>query len=87
MTVYIDPDGRRRDPRADRIVRAVDGAGAAGLSRAEISALFSRHLTKDTLSALLAELTRDGRYELVKVPTGGRPSERYRRAKKEKEGD
>lgn len=78
-------DGRRRDPRTDRIVRALDGAGDQGLSRAEISALFSRNLAAKVLAELLTALVETGRYELVKVPTGGRPAEIYRRTKKTKE--
>jgi Protein of unknown function (DUF3987) len=78
-------DGRRRDPRADRIVRALDGAGDKGLTRAQISALFSRNLSADILGELLAGLVKSGRYEFVKIPTGGRPAEVYRSTKQTKE--
>lgn len=72
-------DGRRRDPRADRIVRALDGAGTTGLTRAEISALFSRNLSAEILTELLGALTESGRYEVFKRPTAGRPAEVFRR--------
>jgi hypothetical protein len=72
-------DTQRRDPRLDRIRRAIDGAGPAGLGRAEISALFSRKVTKRQLDELLDGLTGSGQYEAVDTPTGGRPAQRYRR--------
>lgn len=78
-------DGRRRDPRQDRIVRALDGAGEDGLTLTKISALFSRNLPKRVLGEMLDDLVSTGQYELVKVPTGGRPAEVYRRTKKTKE--
>lgn len=78
-------DGRRRDPRIDRLVRAIDAAGPEGLSRAEISALFSRKLTAQVLGELLGALIETGKYELAKIPTSGRPAEMYRRAKEVKE--
>ena len=51
-------DRQARDPRLDRIKRAVDGAGESGLTRSAISGLFSRNLTKEVLGELLTELTR-----------------------------
>jgi hypothetical protein len=76
--VYV-LDTQRRDPRLDRIRRAIDGAGPAGLGRAEISGLFSRKVTKRQLDELLDGLTGSGQYEAVDTPTGGRPAQRYRR--------
>jgi hypothetical protein len=73
-------DRQLRDPRLDRIRRAIDGAGASGLARTDISALFSRNVTAAQLDELLASLTDTGQYEAITVPTGGRPSIRYRRA-------
>lgn len=78
-------DGRRRDPRQDRLVRALDAAGDRGMTKTQISALFSRKLSAEVLGELLTELTQSGNYELTKIPTGGRPTEVYRRAKKAKE--
>jgi len=78
-------DGRRRDARMDRLRRAVDAAGDAGLSKAQVSALFSRKLSSTVLGELLADLISTGDYELTRLPTAGRPAEVYRRAKKAKE--
>lgn len=78
-------DGRRRDPRADRLIRALDAAGDIGLNKTQISALFSRKLPEDVLNELLANLLSTGRYEEVSVPTAGRPAKKYRQAKEAKE--
>jgi hypothetical protein len=68
-----------RDPRLERLIRAIDAAGGTGLTRTQISRLFSRHMTGAALDALLAELlSRDG-YEIERAETGGRPVEIYRR--------
>lgn len=80
-------DGRRRDPRTDRIVRALDGAGDIGLTQTEISALFSRKLSADVLKELLGELIQTGYYEKFQRPTGGRPADVYRRAKETKQAN
>ena len=72
-------DRQARDPRLDRIRRAVDAAGPAGLTRSAVSGLFSRNLTKEVLGELLAQLTGDGEYEEVRQATRGRPAETYRR--------
>ncbi len=62
-------DRQARDPRLDRIRRNVDAAGEAGLSRTEISALFSRNLTKEVLDELLAQLITDDEYEESQATT------------------
>ena len=72
-------DRQDRDPRLDRIKRAIDGAGESGLTRSAVSALFSRNLTKEVLDKLLAEVTADGEYEQARLATRGRPAETYRR--------
>jgi hypothetical protein len=72
-------DRQARDPRLDRIRRAIDVAGDAGLTRSAISGLFSRNLTKEVLDELLALLTADGAYEECRIATRGRPAETYRR--------
>ena len=72
-------DRQTRDPRLDRIHRAVDAAGEAGLTRTQVSALFSRNLAKESLDGLLAELISDGQYEITRRGTRGRPAEIYRR--------
>jgi hypothetical protein len=71
-------DKQLRDPRLDRIRRAIDTAGTQGIGRTDISALFSRNVTKQQLDELLATLTGTGQYETIAVPTGGRPSVHYR---------
>lgn len=72
-------DRQARDPRLDRIRRAIDAAGNEGLTRTEVSGLFSRNLAKVALNQLLAELTEDGQYEETNKATGGRPALMYRR--------
>jgi len=72
-------DKQLRDPRLDRIRRAIDAAGTGGIARTDISALFSRNVTRAQLDELLASLTGTGQYETITVPTGGRPALRYRR--------
>jgi hypothetical protein len=72
-------DHQSRNPRLDRIRRAVSSNGEDGLTRTAISALFSRNVDKPTLDELLAQLTADGTYERFEVRTGGRPAEAYRR--------
>ena len=73
-------NGVHRDPRKDRLTRALDAAAPAGLTRTEISALFSRKLSAAVLDELLAGLTASGEYEVIRALTGGRPSETYRKA-------
>lgn len=72
-------DRQARDPRLDRIKRAVDGAGDAGLTRSAISGLFSRNLTKEVLDELLTQLTDGDGYEVNRQATKGRPAETFRR--------
>lgn len=78
-------DKQMRDPKIDRIRRALDQAADTGLTRSEISGLFSRNLPKQTLDELLTSLTATGHYETVTTPTGGRPSVRYRRTAQDEE--
>lgn len=72
-------DRQVRDPRADRIRRALDGVGPAGLNRSTISALFSRNLPAATLDELLETLTASGEYEPFQQATRGRPAQAWRR--------
>lgn len=76
--------GPHRDPRFDRIVRSLDAAGNRGLTRTQVSELFSRNLSKRKLDELLAAVVADGRYRETKEPTGGRPVVRYIRTKQTK---
>ncbi|MBB3038985.1 DUF3987 domain-containing protein [Hoyosella altamirensis] len=71
--------GMAVDPRLDRINRALADAGHEGLSRSDISALFSRHLKADVLDELLNDLVEAGTVEMFRLSTGrGRPSAWYR---------
>lgn len=72
-------DRQARNPRLDRIRRAVDTSGPDGLSRTEISALFSRNLPKRELDELLDALTSGDEYEESQSATRGRPAQKYRR--------
>jgi hypothetical protein len=71
--------GLHRDPRLDRLTRAIDGKGTAGMTRTDISALFGRNLASAAIDELLAGLLADGEYEELRVETGGRPVQLYRR--------
>lgn len=74
-------DRTLRNPRVDTLRRALDGAGEAGLSRAEVSGLFGRNLPKQVLDELLHEVMASGEYVEFRHSGGrGRPSTRYRRA-------
>ena len=72
-------DRQARNPRLDRIRRAIDAAGAEGLSRSAVSALFSRNLPRPALEELLAELISGDEYEESRTATRGRPALTYRR--------
>jgi hypothetical protein len=73
-----------KDPRLDRIKRAVD-ARETGLTRTEISDLFGRNLSAAVLGELIAVLTSQG-YEEVPLPGGrGRNPVVLRRTKETKE--
>ena len=68
--------------RRDLIANAVDKAGPTGLTRAEVSALFGRNLSKDTLGELIGAVVKDGIYEVIHRPPAsgrGRPAEILRR--------
>jgi hypothetical protein len=71
-------DRQARDPRLDRIRRAIDAAGKAGLTRSAVSGLFSRNLTKEVLDELLVQLLATGDYEESQTATRGRPAQTYR---------
>jgi len=78
-------DTRTRDPRLDRVSRAIGGAGPRGLSRSDIAGLFSRNLSKAQLDGLMHELLASGAYERFEQRTSGRPAERYRLRSTKKE--
>jgi hypothetical protein len=66
------------DPTADDILRALRHAGAVGMTRTEISALFSRNKTADQIGTALAMLVTGG-HARVEHTAGitGRPAERW----------
>ncbi|NRQ30681.1 DUF3987 domain-containing protein [Nonomuraea sp. NN258] len=70
-------DKSMRNPKLDRLRRHLDQAGDAGLTRSEVSALFSRNVPKQALDEMLAALVVSGQYAKVTTPTGGRPAVRY----------
>lgn len=72
---YIFGD-RLGDPTADEILRALR-AVPAGLNRSEISALFDRHKSSSEISRALMVLHSSGRARFERVPTMGRPVERW----------
>ena len=67
-----------RNPNLDKVRRALGTAGQDGLTRSEVSALFSRNLPAASLGALLSELISHGEAEEFTKPTGGRPAVAYR---------
>jgi hypothetical protein len=67
-----------RNPDLEKIRRAIGTAGPDGISRSEVSALFSRNKSAATLEALLNELTASDGFEKFFCPTHGRPAEAYR---------
>jgi hypothetical protein len=73
-------DRQARDPRLDRIRRAVI-AKPDGLTRSAVSGLFSRNLSGDVLDELLDKLIEGPEFEVLQVRTGGRPATCYRRTR------
>jgi hypothetical protein len=65
------------DPTADAIIGALRGAGAAGLTRAELMDYFKRNKSSSELSRALLVLHKAGRARFEREPTNGRPSERW----------
>jgi hypothetical protein len=63
------------DPVADEILRALQQAGANGLTRTAIRDLFGRHRTGDRIGAALALLMTNGHARAEERMTSGRPSE------------
>ena len=66
------------DPIADEILRALRGAGAAGLSRTDLQHHFQRHQSTERIGAALALLRGRGTVSVEKQETGGRPREVWR---------
>jgi len=65
------------DGTADTILAALRGAGDAGMSRTEISALFGRNLAAGRLNLALTMLAEHGLTRCERSASGGRPTERW----------
>jgi hypothetical protein len=64
------------DPVADEILRALQRAGDAGMSRTELRDLFARHRSADQIRRALTMLATSGNARLkARSDTGGRPVE------------
>ena len=67
------------DARLDRLYAAIAEAGERGLSRTDVSGLFSRNLRAEVLDELLSQLVQRELVEQFSETTDGRPATRYRR--------
>jgi hypothetical protein len=65
------------DPIADEIMRALEAAGAAGMTRTAIRDLFGRHRTSDRIGLALSLLLAKKRATMAKSFTDGRPIETW----------
>jgi hypothetical protein len=63
------------DPVADEILRALQQAGAAGMSRTDISNLLGRNRSADRIGAALTLLANRRRARMESRTSGGRPTE------------
>ena len=66
------------DRIADEIMRRLQTAGQAGMTRTDISNAFGRHTGADRLGAALEMLHRRGKATRETVTTAGRPTEVWR---------
>ena len=74
-------DNTFRDPRVDKIQRAIDESPGACLTRSQISGLFGRNLTAGRLDELLDVLLIDETFQMIGVETAGRTAQTYLRVK------
>ena len=65
------------DPTADAIMTALRTAGAAGMTRTELTNFFKRNKTSDELSRALLVLLRGGQASFDREETPGRTIERW----------
>jgi uncharacterized protein DUF3987 len=65
------------DTTADEIMAALRSSGEEGMSRWEVNDLFSGHRSSEQIGAALTALEKTGQARMQKVPTGGRPTERW----------
>jgi len=68
--------GKRNNRVAEKIHEALKKS-PDGLTRSEISALFGRNLTKETIDTALGELSKAKQVDCKKIETGGLPEERW----------
>jgi hypothetical protein len=74
------------DPVADEILRALQQAGAAGMTRTAIRDLFGRNQSSDRIGAALVLLLGKERAKAEVRDTGGRPSEIWFATTRERNG-
>jgi len=82
--IFGDSQG---DPVADRIMEGLEEVADGGLTRTQLSALFSRHVSAMRMDITLKTLEEKGFIRFEKVETGGGPATVYfaKRAKRAKE--
>jgi primase/DNA polymerase family protein len=73
---------RLGDPDADDILEALRNSGDDGLTRTEISEIFSHNLSRGRIERALATLRQANLATPESVQTGGRPTERWRCVKR-----
>ncbi len=71
----LGTDGGTGDPHLDKVLAALTGAGEQGLSRAQVSGLFSRHLSTAQLGDLLAKLEANPAVTRTRRTGVGRPTD------------
>jgi hypothetical protein len=75
-------DPAPRDVNLDKLRRAVDEAGLAGLDRTQARNVFSGKLDQEAMNDLISRLTADGSYIAETLKTPGRPKTILRTARK-----
>jgi hypothetical protein len=81
-TIPSQAEQERDQLRCDLLAVALDKVGPAGLTRAEVSALYGRHLDRDGINQVINQVTADGLYEAIDRPSEsgrGRPAQVVRR--------
>ena len=62
---------------ADKTMHWLKCSGSTGMTRTQIRNQFNRHKSSAELSQVLETLAESGRARMERVPTGGRPEERW----------
>ncbi len=78
MTSRFEFGYRKPGQASARIYRALEAAGAAGLSRREIQSVFSRNAPVPIIAAALEELYDSGKATVSSQATRGRPRQVWR---------